>query len=164
MFKSYSDLTNEGDFVADCTNCEAKLGLFNKQISCRFCGSGFCGKCQAYAIMVMTGKTDAWMGKTLDDYYVCSLKCWYSAYKEFINSTRKGMPIIILNSGNVGLTITEDTKDHPKGIYFSYMKTDPRKAGGEGSGYIPEVKPMYERVKKDLEKRKRKITEDFDGI
>jgi hypothetical protein len=164
MFTSYSDLTIGSDFVANCPNCGVKLGFFNKQISCKYCGSGFCGKCQIYAIMVMTGKTDTWMGETLEDYYVCSLRCWYAAYKQFINSTRKKMPIIITNTGNVGLSVTEDTKDHPKGIYFSYMKTDPRKAGGEGSGYIPEVKPMYDRVKKDLEKRKRKITEDYDAI
>ena len=147
-----------------CKKCGAKLGFFNKEINCKFCGSGFCGKCQTYAIMVMTGKTDAWTGKTLEDYYVCSENCWYSAYKEFMKSTRKRMPIVILNTGNVGFCVTEDTKDHPKGIMFAYMKTDPQKAGDENSGYIPEVKQMYEKVKHDLEKLKRKITEDYDGI
>ena len=150
--------------MAVCSNCGAKVGFFNKPINCRFCGSSFCGKCQAYSVMVMTGKTDTWTGETIEDYYVCSDKCWYSAYKEFMNSTRKQIPILVTNSGNVGFSVTEDTKDSPRGIYFAYMKIDPRKVGGEGSGYIQEVKSLYDRVKYDLDKHKRKITEYFDGI
>ena len=147
-----------------CPNCGKKLGLFNKKIECKICAKEFCNKCYEWDIMLGTSSKYAWGGDNMEGFQVCSEKCAFNSYLTYIKSTKDNMALILTNENNIGFSVTEDHENKPKGISIAYMRTNHRAAPKEGEGFIPQIKPLYDKIINDIKDRKRKFKEEYMNI
>jgi hypothetical protein len=149
--------------MAKCQNCDNKLGFFNKVRSCEICGKPFCDKCMEWRVMENTGQFPL-TKSDLIDHFICSPQCFFKKYTNFIDQIRSNISINLMNSDNLGIILEEDIADKCRQLLIDYCKANPRTIDTTQDNMIPELKPLYNRIKKDLINRKITINESFENF
>ena len=100
----------------------------------------------------------------LIDHYICSPQCFFKHYMTFISKIRPNLRINLMNSDNLGIIIEEDTEDKCRQLLIDYRKANPRKIDTTKPNLIPELRPLYIKIKEDLTRRKIEINETFENF
>jgi hypothetical protein len=149
--------------MATCPACAKKIGLFNKARVCEICGKPFCDKCMEWRVMENTGQVPLTKSDLIDHYF-CSPQCFFKLYKIFISSIRPNLRINLMNSDNLGIIVEEETEDKCRQLLIDYRKASSRTIDTTRENLIPELRPLYKKIKKDLTGRRIKINESFENF
>ena len=150
----------------ECPRCGAKLGLLNPKKACATCGRPVCGKCAEWSgaeFHAARGKSGSYNEIDME---LCSEDCAFGQYARFIRTIDPKTPLVLNDEGHVGLDVAVDSGEEvmtPTSIAFNLKRLDPRDHIKDAS-LAPEVRPLYDRVKRDLTEGRRAFREDYFGI
>ena len=145
-----------------CPNCGRKRGFFSYRYKCHMCDREMCGECVPF-------DSEDWIQTASDieddhmkEYFFCSENCSFAYYSEYIKTVPP--PIILMNSGNLGIGVIPKA-DIPglRSISIYVFMADPKRAKDERT-LVPELQPLYGRIKADLTSRRIAFEEDFSAI
>jgi hypothetical protein len=147
----------------DCSRCGAKVGFLNKVMACPTCGCQVCGKCAEWEARASHG-ADSSSGSVEEvQMAMCSEDCAFGQYATFIKTIDPTASIVLVEDEHVGLDLEvepEEDDTPPSFISFSKKRLDPRD-NVKASSSAPDVRPFYDRVKRDLTEGRRNFREGY---
>ena len=139
------------------------MGFLNKVMECPTCGEHLCGKCAEWEAC----ESNAASSESGSDEEVlmalCSEECAFGLYARFIQTIDPSAPLILNDDAHVGFSLSVNAAEDgmlPSYISFALKRLDPRDHA-EAASLAPEVRPLYDRVKRDLTDGRRDFSEGY---
>ena len=154
---------DEGGSQLNCPRCGDKVGFLEKVTACPTCGSQLCGRCAAWEGCESSAASAEQGSEEEVQMKLCSEDCAYSQYARFIQAIDPATPLVLNDDGHVGFTVSVAEADDgtpPSYISFALKMLDPR-AYAKAASVAPEVRPLYDRVKRDLTEGRRDFREGY---
>jgi len=147
----------------DCPRCGAKVGFLNTASACPTCGSQVCEKCAEWEARESRA-ADGTSGSDGEvQMAMCSEDCAFGQYARFIQTIDPKASIVLNEDAHDGLDVAvEPEEDYtpPSYISFSLKRLDPRDHV-KAASLAPDVRPFYDRVKRDLTEGRRTFREGY---
>jgi hypothetical protein len=92
---------------------------------------------------------------------MCSEDCAFAQYARFIQTIDAKAPLVLNDDAHVGLTLQVEPEEEdtpPSYITFNLKRLDPRD-NAKAASLAADVRPFYERVKRDLAESRRNFRE-----